>query len=59
MKPILEERAKASCTKYVKLYEACAERVRSKGEGDCQGQYWDLYHCIDKITAPKIFANLK
>ena len=59
VKPTMEANAKPLCQKYVAKYEACAERVREKGSGDCQGQYWDMYHCIDSIVAPKLFPTLK
>lgn len=62
-KPEIEEKCKAQCTKYQKAYDACAERIR-KGEvhqegANCSGQYFELWHCIDKCAAPKIFASIK
>jgi len=57
--PIILEENKAKCDSYLKLYEACAERVRAKGEGHCTGQYFDFWHCVDDKSASAIFAALK
>jgi ubiquinol-cytochrome c reductase subunit 6 len=62
-KPDIEAKCKQGCLKYVKDYEACAERVKSgqvHEEGaNCSGQYFELYHCIDKCAASKIFGTIK
>ena len=62
-KPAIEEKCKQSCGEFVKAYDACAKRV-SSGEvhhegANCAGQYFDLYACVDKCAAPKIFAKIK
>ena len=34
-------------------------RIAEKGAGSCEAWYFDLFKCIDKCTAPKLFAKLK
>lgn len=63
-KPEIEEACKkAHCGKYVKLYDACVERVQSghthHENPNCIGQYFELLHCIDHCAAPKLFKTLK
>lgn len=54
------------CGKYVKIYENCVERLAAVPEDErkakalnCQGQMFDLKHCIDHCAAKKIFAQGK
>ena len=42
-----------------KLYTDCVERIRSKGEGDCEAWFFDIMKCADKCIAPKIFKLTK
>ncbi|KAF0852596.1 mitochondrial Complex III (CIII) ubiquinol:cytochrome c oxidoreductase Qcr6 [Andalucia godoyi] len=56
---IRESCKKQQCMSLVAEYEACANRVAAKGDGNCIGQFGDLLKCIDKCAAPKIFATLK
>lgn len=57
--PQIRAECQKSCPKYEKLYQACEKRIETKGEGDCESWYFDLVHCVDKCTAPKIFAATK
>ena len=62
-KPEIEAKCKQGCQQFVKAYEACAERIQ-KGEvhhegANCSGQYFEMFACIDKCAAPKIFAKIK
>ena len=47
------------CVQLLIEYEACAERIEKKGEGQCSGQYMDYQACIDSCAKNKIFENLK
>lgn len=40
-------------------HQACAKRIEGKADAHCTGQYFDLWHCIDKCVAPKLFPLLK
>eukprot|EP00579_Thalassiosira_antarctica_P020547 CAMPEP_0201970446 /NCGR_PEP_ID=MMETSP0904-20121228/30987_1 /ASSEMBLY_ACC=CAM_ASM_000553 /TAXON_ID=420261 /ORGANISM="Thalassiosira antarctica, Strain CCMP982" /LENGTH=68 /DNA_ID=CAMNT_0048519381 /DNA_START=30 /DNA_END=236 /DNA_ORIENTATION=+ len=54
---------KAECTKHcpaqIKQYDACKLRIAKLGDGDCEGWYFDLLHCVDHCVAPQVFKNLK
>ena len=47
------------CPAPKRAYEDCVLRIAEKGEGDCEAWYFDLLHCVDKCTAPKIFKHVK
>ncbi len=58
-KPAIEESCKPECIKPLLEYQACVKRIHGKPEAHCTGQFFDLYACIDKCTAPRLFAVLK
>ena len=62
-KPEIEEACRKNCMAYQKAYDECVVRVQGgHGHGEapnCQGQYFDLWHCIDACAANKIFAKIR
>eukprot|EP00341_Mesodinium_pulex_P007774 CAMPEP_0116957626 /NCGR_PEP_ID=MMETSP0467-20121206/44094_1 /TAXON_ID=283647 /ORGANISM="Mesodinium pulex, Strain SPMC105" /LENGTH=67 /DNA_ID=CAMNT_0004644433 /DNA_START=27 /DNA_END=230 /DNA_ORIENTATION=+ len=57
--PAITEACKPKCTSFLQKYNACVERIEKKGEGDCEGWYFDYLHCVDKCKAPQIMKHLK
>lgn len=57
--PELRENAKGSCKAPFAAYEACIERIKAKGHGECEPYYFDYLKCVDKNSIPKIFKYLK
>jgi ubiquinol-cytochrome c reductase subunit 6 len=57
--PEIRKECVKTCPKPALLYDACAQRIKEKGEGDCELWYFDLLHCVDKCAAPKIFKLTK
>ena len=93
-KPEVEEKCMPKCEKFVKLYEACAERIKGDetGEAHCtvrearrrgetretrtsergrrrraetdsgrrwraQGQYFDMYKCVDECAKDEVMRR--
>lgn len=54
-----KESCKKHCPAQMKEYEACKGRIAKLGEGDCEGWYFDLLHCVDHCVAPQAFKKLK
>ena len=57
--PALKKSCESHCPVEKKAYEACTGRIAKLGEGDCEGWYFDLLHCVDHCVAPKAFKPLK
>ncbi|KAH7836061.1 hypothetical protein Vadar_032372 [Vaccinium darrowii] len=57
----LEEACKPKCVKHLLEYKKCVKRIEGdeSGHKHCTGQYFDLWGCIDKCVAPKLFTKLK
>jgi ubiquinol-cytochrome c reductase subunit 6 len=55
----MKEKCMHHCPNEIKAYNACAERIKVKGEGDCEAWYFDLLHCVDHCVAPQVFKKLK
>ena len=49
--PAIAEACKPKCKSFLEKYNACAERIEKKGEGDCEPWYFDYLHCIDKCVS--------
>lgn len=49
--PAIAEACKPKCKPFLEKYNACAERIAKKGEGDCEPWYFDYLHCIDKCVS--------
>jgi len=45
-----------NCSKMWELYEACGERIKQKGKGECSPWYQDYWGCIDKCVSGIINA---
>eukprot|EP00227_Mantoniella_beaufortii_P015883 CAMPEP_0197592196 /NCGR_PEP_ID=MMETSP1326-20131121/14912_1 /TAXON_ID=1155430 /ORGANISM="Genus nov. species nov., Strain RCC2288" /LENGTH=73 /DNA_ID=CAMNT_0043157867 /DNA_START=37 /DNA_END=258 /DNA_ORIENTATION=- len=60
-KPEMDEACKPKCNNFIKAYEACGVRIEkdTTGQAHCTGQYFDMWGCIDKCVAPKLFNNTK
>uniref|UniRef100_A0A6B2LXN0 Ubiquinol-cytochrome C reductase hinge domain-containing protein n=1 Tax=Arcella intermedia TaxID=1963864 RepID=A0A6B2LXN0_9EUKA len=64
MCPVLEktmEECKPSCVNYFDAYHQCVKRVGEeppKGV-NCELQYFDYYHCLDKCVPSRLFSKLK
>lgn len=54
-----EEKCMPKCEKFVKAYEACAERIKGDetGEAHCTGQYFDMYACVDECAKKEVMAR--
>lgn len=48
--PQIREACEPKCQAMKTEYEACLERVKAKGHGACEGQYFDYLLCIDKCV---------
>lgn len=60
LKPAIEAACASHCTDFKAKLDACAERIRGKGEGyDCRGQAHDMFRCIDHCASPSVFNNIK
>ncbi|KAI9920082.1 hypothetical protein PsorP6_015738 [Peronosclerospora sorghi] len=57
--PAIRKQCEPKCTKTFSAYRACLDRVKAKGVGACDGQYYDFLHCIDKCSVPQIMKHLK
>jgi len=57
--PALKKECAKHCPAQKKEYDACVNRIAKLGEGDCEGWYFDLLHCVDHCVAPKAFKGLK
>ncbi|SIO73363.1 ubiquinol-cytochrome c reductase subunit 6 [Babesia microti strain RI] len=57
----LEPKCLEKCSKYVKLYDSCAERVIAHPEQhlQCLGQHYDIRYCVDNCVAKDLFRFLK
>jgi len=58
-KPRIEKECHSSCTRQWSKYQDCVKRVTAKGSGTCEPWAFDYWACIDKCTAPRLFAELK
>lgn len=58
-KPRIEKECHSSCTGQWGKYEACVKRITAKGSGSCEPWAFDYWTCVDKCTAPRLFAILK
>eukprot|EP00500_Bicosoecida_sp_ms1_P012055 CAMPEP_0203815168 /NCGR_PEP_ID=MMETSP0115-20131106/8095_1 /ASSEMBLY_ACC=CAM_ASM_000227 /TAXON_ID=33651 /ORGANISM="Bicosoecid sp, Strain ms1" /LENGTH=68 /DNA_ID=CAMNT_0050724061 /DNA_START=20 /DNA_END=226 /DNA_ORIENTATION=+ len=58
-KPRIEKECHPACEGFWTEYKACAARIAKKGHGQCEPQNMDYWRCIDRCTAPKLFAELK
>ena len=41
------------------LKQACSQRIKVRGVGDCEPVYFDFLHCVDKCAAPQIMKHIK
>ena len=41
------------------LSQACSKRIEGKADAHCTGQFFDMWHCIDKCVAPRLMPLLK
>ena len=57
--PKLRAECRPNCTAATAKYEACVNRIKASGEGDCEAWYFDYLHCVDKCVAPKIMKYTK
>ncbi|CAH0485790.1 unnamed protein product [Peronospora effusa] len=57
--PAIRKACEPKCEQSFRAYRACVDRVKSKGVGACDGQYFDFLHCIDKCSVPQIMKHLK
>ncbi|KAG7393464.1 hypothetical protein PHYBOEH_006068 [Phytophthora boehmeriae] len=57
--PAIREACEPKCTQAFSAYQSCLDRVKAKGVGSCDGQYFDYLHCIDKCSVPQIMKHLK
>ena len=48
--PAIRKACEPKCKQSFSAYRACLDRVKSKGVGACDGQYFDFLHCIDKCV---------
>ena len=49
--PAIREECKHHCTQLIANYEACVGRVRAKGSGNCEGQMFRVWECIDHCVS--------
>ena len=57
--PTLKKECLTKCPAPKAAYEACIKRIEAKGEGDCEGWYFDMLTCVDHCVAPKILKYTK
>ncbi len=57
--PALRQECIKKCPVEVKNYEACKDRIKAKGSGDCEAWYFDMLKCVDKCVVPQVFKNTK
>ncbi|KAK1942371.1 Cytochrome b-c1 complex subunit 6 [Phytophthora citrophthora] len=57
--PAIRKACEPKCEQSFNAYQACLDRVKAKGVGACDGQYFDFLHCIDKCSVPQIMKHLK
>ncbi|ETV85417.1 hypothetical protein H257_03157 [Aphanomyces astaci] len=57
--PEIRKACEPKCVESFKLYRACVDRITAKGDGACDGQYFDYLKCIDKCSVPQLFKHLK
>ncbi|DBA02251.1 TPA: hypothetical protein N0F65_007661 [Lagenidium giganteum] len=57
--PGIRKACEPKCAAAFEKYQACLGRVAAKGVGDCEGQYFDYLHCVDKCSVPQIMKHLK
>ncbi|TDH70060.1 hypothetical protein CCR75_000856 [Bremia lactucae] len=57
--PAIRKECEPKCKHPFNAYRACIDRVKAKGVGGCDGQYFDFLHCIDKCSVPQIMKHLK
>lgn len=55
----LEAKCEPKCTKFLKAYEACSERVQKKGDGECSGQYFEYIHCVDSCVSGSVVLDVR
>ncbi len=55
----LDKKCHQPCVKHWDEYQKCTERIAKKGSGTCEPWMMDYWTCVDKCTAPKLFAQLK
>ncbi|KAF1779605.1 Ubiquinol-cytochrome C reductase hinge domain [Phytophthora cactorum] len=48
--PAIRKACEPKCEQSFNAYQACLDRVKAKGVGACDGQYFDFLHCIDKCV---------
>ena len=58
IKALRQECAK-KCPKVQQLYDDCVKRITETKQGDCEGWFFDVLHCVDKCVAPKVFQLTK
>lgn len=56
--PAIRKACEPKCANYFQKYEECVERIKAKGVGACDGQYFDFLHCIDKCVRVWMFGVL-
>ncbi|KUF86078.1 Cytochrome b-c1 complex subunit 6 [Phytophthora nicotianae] len=55
--PAIRKACEPKCEQSFNAYQACLDRVKAKGVGSCDGQYFDFLHCIDKCVRPCCSRN--
>jgi ubiquinol-cytochrome c reductase subunit 6 len=48
--PAIRKACEPKCEQSFGAYQACLDRVKAKGVGACDGQYFDFLHCIDQCV---------
>lgn len=48
--PAIRKACEPKCEQSFSAYRACLDRVKAKGVGSCDGQYFDFLHCIDECV---------
>ena len=64
IKPELDEQCLKTdeCLAKILEYEKCMERIKDIEpirEPHCWGQYFEIVHCVDVCTHPKLWPTLK
>ena len=57
-----EECLATKCQKEVQEYEKCLKRIENVDlmkEPHCWGQYFNIVHCVDACTHPKLWPTLR
>ncbi|KAE9240984.1 hypothetical protein PF004_g7252 [Phytophthora fragariae] len=57
--PAIRKACEPKCEQSFSAYRACLDRVKAKGIGSCDGQYFDFLHCIDECSVPQVMKHLK